>query len=176
MLMLRWLLRVFCFGAKCAVTGFRPGVQLALSAQHESHKPLLKAMHDGVRSALNCFNIMHKNGIFLERSLCKELSGSIDLFCAAYSFLAAKCLGLKLCRFHLQPKLHVFRHMSVRLVMLLNESDSSHFMSPASFLCEQSEDFVGRISRIGRRAPARNVCLRTLQRYLIKVHFNWNTK
>ncbi len=176
MLLLRWLLRVFRLGVKSPNDDARPNVPLVRNAVDRTHRPLLEAMYDGTRSALQFFSILHKNGLLLTRMECHDAFKAVDLFCSAYVFLAAKCAGLGLCRFHVQPKLHVFRHISVRLSQLLETSDSTHFLSPAAFLCEMSEDYVGRISRISRRAPARNVCLRTLQRYLIQLHMEWRRK
>ncbi|CAE7760081.1 unnamed protein product [Symbiodinium sp. CCMP2456] len=46
-------------------------------------------------------------------------------------------------------------------------------LSPACFLAESSEDFIGQVARLARRTSARSTCSRTIQRYLIKCHFDY---
>ena len=171
MLLLRWLLRVLRHGP--VVGDARPQVSLKTGAQEEK-KIIFDAMHDCCRTGLLFFRIIHESFLWRNREDCQKLVDCIDGFCAAYAFLASQMLDrFKLCRFHMEPALHQFQHLGYRLEQCLLQSNFERFLSPATFLCETGEDFVGRLARISRKAPARNLCLRSLQRYLIKVHHLW---
>lgn len=175
MLVLRWLLRVLRHGVRDVNMDARPMVALTQSALDPSHIPFFEAMHDAAQSGLLVFRILHQPNLWENRQNSEQLVESVDLFCAAYSFLAKKSLDMRMCRFHLEPTLHQYLHLGVRVRLILQNPRVQRVLSPCSFLCESGEDFIGRIARISRRAPARNLCMRTIQRYLIKLHQVWNS-
>ena len=174
MLLLRWILRILRHGIKNPDAESRPQVSLTLTALDPSHIPVFEAMHDGARSSLMFFRILHQPNLWETRADTERLVQDVDLFCASYAFLAKKSMDLQLCRFHMEPSLHQFQHLGLRLKLLLENSSAERILSPCTFLCESGEDFIGRVARISRRAPPRNLCMRTLQRYLIKVHQIWS--
>ena len=174
MLLLRWILRILRHGIKDPDAESRPNVSLTLTALNPSHIPAFEAMHDAARSSLMFFRILHQQNLWETRADSERLVQCVDLFCASYAFLAKKAMDLGLCRFHMEPSLHQFQHLGLRLKLLLQNSSVERLLSPCSFLCESGEDFIGRVARISRRAPPRNLCMRTLQRYLIKVHQIWS--
>ena len=45
--------------------------------------------------------------------------------------------------------------------------------SPANWLCEQSEDYTGRVAQVSRKVAARACSKSTMQRYLIRLHVEW---
>ena len=172
MLFLRFLVRLIRYGATDGQTA-RPGVSHIDSTEDESRKKLLQAMLDGACGLVQAFHVMNRRGLWLTRDDAGKFCRGFDIFAASYSFLALKLHEQGLCRFHLEPSLHLLKHMSLRVKTLLNKEGCKRILSPACFLCESSEDFVGRVARLTRRCSARATCSRTVQRYLIKVLADW---
>ena len=175
MILLRWLLRVLQGGAIIFAgdsPGNRSGRPLAQHPGFEDKAPVLGAMQDGCVALLSFFQTIHRGNLFLQRQEAASAAGACNLFCNAYVFLARHFFDAGRCRFHLEPSLHMFRHVGHGLELLLSRQ-APVCLSPAAFLCEQGEDFIGRISRITRRVSARLTGQRTLQRYCIKLHLEW---
>ena len=166
MILLRWLLKVLREGPLLSEEQRRSGVPVANGAG--DMVPCIAAMVDGCCSLLQYFTVLHKDKLWLERHRAQQAMQSLDLFVAAYCFLARACLLRGVPRFHMEPSLHMVKHMSVRLQQSL-DMQAPRVLNPACWLCEASEDWVGRIARISRRVHARTVGKRTLQRYLIKM-------
>lgn len=174
LLLLRWFLRFLRYGVKAEGQPTRPNISLKESALDPTHIPVLDAIHDAARAGLLFFRLVHQPNLWETRADSNKLVESVDLFCAAYAFLATTMMNMGDCRFHMEPSLHQFSHLGVRMRLLLQNPSNERLLSPASFLCESGEDFVGRVARISRRAPARNLGMRVIQRYLIKLHQLWN--
>ena len=128
----------------------------------------LQAMHDGAVAVLRFFGILHKEKLWLSRNTAKEVVACIDLFLSSYVFLAKFSHAKGLTRYHLEPSHHMLAHIITRIEEALARG-APMVLSPAAFLCEMSEDFVGRVSRISRRVHSRTCGKRTCQRYLIKL-------
>ena len=169
-LVLKWLVRVLRRGAtdgSCA----RPGINLVDMTENPRNK-CLQAILDASCAMVHFFQLLNHNGLWLDRTTAETICADIEMFTAAYSFLASSMMAMKLCRFHVEPSLHLYRHMAIRLRRLL-ERGCLRLLSPGAFLCENSEDFIGKVARTSRRCSARQTCNRTLQRYLIQVYFDW---
>ena len=172
LLILRWLvvlLRQGCVGAG----GSRAKPLLKHPAEVD-HLPVFRAVHDGCCGILTTFQVVQKSGVWLRRPMAVRAHSSIDLFCSSYSFLSAVFFERKMARFHLEPTLHVLKHFSVRIQEQLDNDDVCVVLNPAIYMCEMSEDYVGHVSRTSRRVAARNCGLRTMQRFLIKLHMHWS--
>ena len=102
----------------------------------------------------------------------QQIRDAVDMFAASYSFLARRMHQRGLSRFHLEPSLHLYQHMAHRLHQQL-ATPSTRILSPAAFLSEAGEDFIGRVARVSRRVSARLQSQRTLQRMLIQTHAQW---
>ena len=87
-------------------------------------------------------------------------------------FLAARLHALQQPRFHLEPSLHLLKHIGLRLRTQL-EAGATHILNPATFLAEAGEDFIGKVARISRRVSARLTSQRTMQRILVKTCADW---
>ena len=74
--------------------------------------------------------------------------------------------------YHLEPSLHMFKHVQVRLLRIL-ATGAQAIMSPAAHLTDLSEDLVGICSRMSRRVAARTCGQRTLQRMLIRYYLEF---
>ena len=176
LLLLRWLVRLIRHGASDGATP-RSGTSMIDSVQGppeqtEVRRSMLTAILEASCGMLHFFQILHKYGAWLQRSVAEKICNDLVVFCSAYIFLAARCMDVGVCRFHVEPALHLLRHMSVRIRSIL-DTGAERILSPGCFLCESSEDFVGHVARLSRRCSARATCSRTLQRYLIKTFFDW---
>ena len=175
MLVLRWMVRLIRYGivttdarSGTSLLSEPPGPQQLLQFQ----KDVLQAILDGACSMVRFFQILYHSGAWLDRKAARGVALNVNMFCASYYFLAGRCQQERLCRFHLEPSLHMYRHMGLRVQRLLDKG-CDRILSPACFLAESSEDFVGQVARLARRTSARSTCSRTIQRYLIKCHFDY---
>ena len=94
---------------------------------------------------------------------------SMQRFVTGYMKLASDCLQDDFNGYAVKPKLHLFKHQVLDLHESLSKGDEV-IMNWNVFNCEQSEDLVGRISRLSRRMDSRRVGERVLQCYLVKCH------
>ena len=128
----------------------------------------LKAMSQMISGSLTYIGIMHSHGCFLPRCCAKlQLEAGLS-FIRGYAFMAKFCTSKGVAGYRLRPKLHYMHHMLYESQQQL-QAGASFILSSSIDLCEQNEDFIGRISRVSRRAAARTSSLRTTQRYLVKV-------
>ena len=164
-MLLRWLVKLLREGPVRADGSGRPNVSL----MRGEHGAACQAMHDSACAILQFFAIVHKEKLWLSRLKGMQLVECVNLFVAGYCYLAGYCHRLSLCRFHMEPALHMFKHVATRAQETLS-AGAPVLMNPAAHLCEQGEDFIGRISGITRRVHARTCGKRTAQRYLIKLH------
>ena len=171
MLIARWLVRLLRYGAFDGST--RPQVPLARSHDEETQR-ILEAMLDGACAMVHFFQVINNAGLWLTRSDSTKAVRAIDTFCICYAFLANKHHEKREHRFHLEPSLHVYQHMSVRLQDQLDRG-SQRVLSPASMLCEAGEDFIGKVARVSRRVSARLTGQRTLQRMCIQMYADWKS-
>ena len=95
------------------------------------------------------------------------------MFTTCYVYLATKMHSRGENRFHLEPSLHLFKHMGVRLQRQLAIKECCYIINPAAFLAEAGEDFIGKVARVSRRVSARLTGQRTLERILIKARMEW---
>ena len=132
----------------------------------EDGRPL-RAMLQTIEGGLSYIGIMHSHGLFLPRCCAKTQLDSGLAFLRGYAWLANYCIDRKVSGFRLRPKLHYFHHLLREQEQQL-EAGSMFQLSAATFLCEQNEDFIGRLARVSRRVAAKTVGLRSTQRYLVK--------
>ena len=171
---MRWLLRVLLDGSLLPNNGGRPGVPLRAQFAGDALKiKFCNAVQDGCSSLLKLFKVVHTSGLWLDLQAASTVADCVDLFCSVYGFLAGTChRDFQTSRFHMEPSLHTLKHISIRIRETM-ATGAVRVLNPASALCENSEDFVGRIVRLARRVAARACGQRTLQRYLIKLHMEW---
>ena len=132
---------------------------------------MFQALYDCCCSLLRFFQVVRNNGLWLTPALAKSVGDGLHLFCAAYCHLARDAFAQGAFLYHLEPSLHMVKHVADRLTTLA--ATAPVIMSPAAFLTDLSEDFVGICSRLSRRVAARTTGHRTLQRLLIQMWFKY---
>ena len=133
-----------------------------------AHRQTFQAMLQMLEGGLHYIGIMHSHGLWLPR-FCGMVQLKAGMrFYRGYLYLASQCMEEKVAGFRLRPKIHYFHHL-LHDVQTQLQTDTGFIFSSGAYLCEQNEDFIGRISRVSRRVSARSAGLRTTQRYLVKV-------
>ncbi|CAE7356750.1 unnamed protein product [Symbiodinium sp. CCMP2592] len=169
MMLMRWLLLLLRHGPVLPDGSGRSG---RTWLQDPEKGEICRAIEDACCGCLRFFQILHKNGLWLSRSEAESAAASVELFCACYKHLAMEFFRMGKSLYHLEPSLHMFKHVQVRLVRIL-ATGAQAIMSPAAHLTDMSEDFVGICSRISRRVAARTCGQRTMQRMLIRYHLEF---
>ena len=174
MLLARWLLHSVRHGF-FDDDPFERG-QSPLQAPREAwHRPLFLEIEKGCKAGVQYFHLMHRSGVWLSRSVAQEMGQCALLFVGAFSQLAKLCHERSMPRYHLVPSLHAMSHFHMDMKRALAIRPMARFLlSPGVTNCEQDEDFVGKIARLSRKVHARSTTERTLQRYLLKLHCEWN--
>ena len=110
-------------------------------------------------------------GAWLSREAALDLGDSCLAFCQAYSNLAQACFDHNLSHFSLVPSLHYFHHFYMDVRRHFADPAVAFMLSPAIANCEGDEDFIGKISRFSRHVHPVITIIRTIQRYLVRMHF-----
>ena len=128
LMLCRWLVRVVRNGALLPDGSGRSGVSLV--AADPERGPIVRAIEDSCCSLLRFFQVIYKGGLWLSKAEAKSAIDSINLFCAAYVFLAKTYHQQDACLFHLEPALHMCKHMALRLQSTLSPLLASCATSP----------------------------------------------
>ena len=120
--------------------------------EHVLQKPLknqddkvpLHAMQQTVQGGLTYIGIMHSHGIFIPAACARFQVDAGMAFIRGYAFLANHCTLNKVSGFRLRPKLHYFHHL-VHEAQVQIQKGAERVVSSVLFLCEQNEDFIGRV-------------------------------
>ena len=172
MLLCRWLRHLCAHGPVDEETMCRRHVeQQDQPFEGRVFKEIMKAS----AGAIQFFYILHKSGIWLDAPVAQEAATSVQDFCLSYRVLANLCFERELTRFRMEPCLHHFHHFAVEIRAQLSNSISKVF-SPSVHLCEADEDSVGRICRGSRCVHMASMTQRTLDRYFIKLWFEFSGK
>ena len=173
MLMVRWLRHMLVQGVYLeSHPGGRQQRSPLNSPIEDWHGPLLSAIVTGSTCAVEFFHLMHREGIWLSRPVASQMADCIYKFNESYMCLATLCFRKGLRRFHLEPCMHAWAHFAHDISSALQQG-ARWIMSPGVANCEACEDFVGRVSRLTRCVHASGCTLRTVQRYMLKVHSVW---
>ena len=107
---------------------------------------------------------------FLRASEAMDASRHLKQFLVLYERAARLCYTRKQVFFNLTPKYHIALHICSDL----EGAQSVGFcFNPACFATQSAEDFVGKVSRLGRLGHARTVSQRTCERWLMRAWTKW---
>lgn len=140
-------------------------VEEVLSGESFDDQPLLQLCSEACDAIQRCSRLLYGSSLWLDpvtSGRCAELGFK---FLRRYSEMAALAKSHGRCLFVFQPKIHVLHHF-------LTDMWGAHQrgvwgLSPLATSCQQSEDFIGRPSRLARRVTAQSPVLdRIMNRYL----------
>lgn len=131
------------------------------------HDQLLARMRQVIDACLSV-GLVHRHGLWLERTCAKNLYVHLMTVLRGYAVLGRESIRLRVRGFVQKPKHHALHHIAFRLKQEL-EKGASVILSPQAHGCDCNEDFIGRISRLSRRVGFRLVHLRVINRYFIKI-------
>ena len=108
---------------------------------------------------------LYSSPMWLKPEVCNMCAELGFKFMRRYAQLTTLSNRLGRAYFILQPKIHVFQHFMVDLHSASQQQKMG--LNPLSKSCQPSEDFIGRPSRLSRRATAQQPVLhRIMDRYL----------
>ncbi len=137
-----------------------------------SREPLLSIAYEGCTSINAAISLMYESGAFLEPAESYKIGGLIMQFLRRYSTLSVQSQERNKTLFVLMPKAHVMHHMALEL--LDAAENNIPILNPICMSVQQSEDFIGRPSRISRKvSPRTTVMYRVVQRYLQSCYAQW---
>ena len=135
------------------------------------HVAILGEIANAAAGAIKFFFVVHHHGVWLNRTATRDVGEYALQFCQAYSKLAGLCHRRGLYRYSLVPSLHYFHHFYMDAKRKLQNAGVSCTLSPAVSNCEADEDFIGKVSRTSRHVHPSVTGRRTIDRYLVKMHF-----
>ncbi|CAE7661640.1 unnamed protein product [Symbiodinium sp. KB8] len=169
MLLTRWLAFLMEHGPR--VQGARIGSLIDGRQQQRDHQPFMRHIARAATGAIAFFHIMHTYGLWHPREVAQQLGEAAFAFTDSYSYLAEICHRRSLNRFSLVPSLHYMHHFWVDVRVKLEDPSAKWFLSPVIGNSEPDEDYIGKICRLSRRVHPKRTAARTIDRFLIKMHF-----
>ena len=134
-------------------------------------EPLLALALEAAKAINQFFRMLYSGDIWLnaaEAGLAGEL---MSRFLRRYGQLAQLAFEQQRALFVLQPKLHTLHHFAIDLLMASKAGTMA--LNPLVWSCQQSEDFVGRGSRLSRKVTARQTIRRVMERYRQAAYTEW---
>lgn len=140
-------------------------VEARFTRQRFDDVPLLKLAGEACFAIQRCSRTLYRSGLFLEPEVCQQVAEQGLQFLRRYSQMATLAKSRGECFFIYQPKLHCLHHFMIDLFAAHQRGLKG--MNPLARSCQQSEDIIGRASRLSRRVTGQNPVLhRVLDRYL----------
>ena len=136
-----------------------------------SGEPMLLLSGQAACAANDCLRILYKGELFLKPAAAKEASELGLRFLRRYCACARIANQNARTLFVLQPKLHAWHHL---MLYLYHGSEKGPTLNILAWGTQQSEDFLGRPSRLSRRVTASDKCSdRVIERYLRASYHQW---
>ena len=133
---------------------------------------LLLSMGTEAVVVLNSFmRLLYESDAWIPPADARRAGELAAKFLRRYNECAIRARSLQRTLFPIQPKFHCLHHMAIDL---LSASEAeNHALNPLVLSTQQSEDFIGRPSRLSRRVSSRGTLTRVMQRYLQSCHTQW---
>ena len=141
---------------------------------HASHAGFFRNISAASKAAAMFFRVIHNRGLWLTRDYGKQVKDAALQFAEAYSQLAMQCHTEGRARYSLVPSFHYWHHFYVDAKRQLRDPTRQHLLSPSIASCEADEDFIGKISQMSRHVHPGVTNARTIDRYLVRMHFVLN--
>lgn len=139
-------------------------LEVPARSEQVARDPILEHLLQACKSMGALMGVLFGAGYFVQGQQSADAVSAATSFIESYRLLVLSAHRENLCLFALKPKTHMFHH----LVMEIQDQHTRQgmFESPLSQSTFQSEDFVGRVSRLSRRVAPMQVARKTLYRYL----------
>ena len=124
----------------------------AYDFQDGPDEPLLLLALEAARSINAFFRLLYSQDVWLAPQTSVHAGQLLSKFLRRYGRCAEVAFQQGRALFALQPKLHALHHVAIDLLQVGEQGKD--MLSPMTFSCQQSEDFVGRPSRLSRRVTA----------------------
>ena len=131
----------------------------------------LQCMLKCCQSANKFLSLLYHAELWLPRRTARMVVKAGSDYISLYKRLAKTAYERRLTRFLLTPKLHLFMHCVLTLEQQL--AAKVHIRNPLSDSCQMCEDFINKISTLGRSVSPRKFCEATLKQYMLCVHKHW---
>ena len=136
----------------------------------EEHRSSLEGIIVGAKAGHAWLKKMYEHGLFWSRGCAAAINDLGKTFLRSYNFMAWLCLNKwSFPGYAMKPKLHMLKHTVFEIDALLK---AGVYRIPSVLIacCESNEDFIGRISRLSRRAHQRRAAERVIDFYLTKAY------
>ena len=130
---------------------------------------LLNMCVEGVQALNSFLRGLYASDIFLDPETARRLGEYGLRFLRRYSQAAAGAQAQGRCLFSLIPKLHCLQHICLKALVLESQS-CERVVNPLVYSVQQSEDFIGRNSRVARHVHPRLCSQRVCERFLQHGH------
>ena len=123
------------------------------------------------QSANKFLSLLYHAELWLPRRTARMVVKAGHEYIALYKNLARMAYERRLTRYLLTPKLHLLMHS----VLILEQQIAAnvHILNPLSDSCQMCEDFINKVSTLGRNVSPRKFCEATLKQYMLCVHKHW---
>lgn len=127
---------------------------------------------EAATAANDFLRLVYSFGAFMSRTESRNAGNLCLTFLRKYSLLARLAVSNHQCLWLLVPKHHALHHIAL---YMLEGSMKGPLLNPLCWSTQQSEDFVGRPSRLSRRVTPKllQVAPRVLSRHLQQSYEHW---
>ena len=131
--------------------------------KHEEE--LLDLIWEAAEAIDTCMSGLYSASVFLQPWEARDLGEHGLRFLRRYATLADKAVISSRTFFSLLPKHHAMQHLFLE-DLVLAASKQAAVLNPICYTVQQSEDYIGRVSRTSRRVHPRTCVRRCLERHL----------
>ena len=162
-------LRVWFKGADTTVVLKFLACYLEHNAPHNDE--YLQCLLRCCQAANKFLSLLYHAELWLPRRTARMVVRAGRDYILLYKSLAKTAYEMRLTRYLLTPKLHLFMHC----IHILEQQIAAkvHVVNPLSDSCQMCEDFINKVSTLGRNVSPRKFCEATLKQYMLCVHKHW---
>ena len=133
--------------------------------------PYLKCLLECCQAGNKFLSILYHNELWLPSGAGRQVVKQGDKFILTYKRLASLAYARGMTRFLIIPKHHLFMHVVLMLQQQLKHKGP--ILNPLCDSCQMCEDFINKISTLGRSVSQQKFCEATLLQYKLCVQRNW---
>ena len=135
----------------------------------DSGDEMLDLVGEAASAIHHCISGLYGSDAFVEAPKARELGEYGLRFLRRYSTLADKACAVSRPLFILLPKMHALQHVFLQDLVIASQTQE-WIVNPVCYSVQQSEDFIGKNSRVSRRVHPAECARRVIQRHLKLAH------